>query len=71
MQADWEKCPLCGSPRIQKKAGTFSVKTGRGAVRIPRIEYHECAACGERFFDYQASRIIDEYCLPGFAVKRE
>jgi len=63
MKPDWTNCPLCGSTRIVKKIGSFSVKTRDGAVRVPRVRFHECEECGERFFDYEASKTIDEYCL--------
>ena len=69
MKAHWDKCPLCGSPRIVKNEGDISIETKNGPIPIPRLEYHECEECGERFFDYEASKIVDEYYLAGGAVK--
>lgn len=63
VKADWDKCPLCGSARITKKASELSIQTRNGPVQTPRIEYHECRDCGERFFDYEASKTVDECCL--------
>jgi len=70
MKARWDTCPLCGSSCIVKKEGDISIETKNGPTRIPRIEYHECEECGERFFDYEASKIVDEYCLAGDAVRK-
>jgi YgiT-type zinc finger domain-containing protein len=70
MKGDWDKCPLCGSQRIRKKTGEVSVQTASGAVEVPRIEYHECEGCREQFFDYEASRIVDEYCLRKVATPK-
>jgi hypothetical protein len=54
----------------RKKAGLLSIQTTNASVRIPRIEFHECEECKERFFDYEASKILDEYCLEKTAVKK-
>jgi len=70
MKADWDQCPLCGSRRILKKVGDISIETKNAPVRIPHIEYHECEACRERFFDYEASKTVDEYCLPKLVLDK-
>jgi YgiT-type zinc finger domain-containing protein len=70
MKAGWHKCPLCGGARITKRVGQFSIETKDGTTTISPIEYYGCGDCGERFFEYEASKLIDEYCLTGRALKR-
>jgi len=48
---------MCGSSRIVREIGEFVTHDG---FRIPAIEYERCKSCGERFYDPDASRAIDE-----------
>jgi DNA-directed RNA polymerase subunit RPC12/RpoP len=48
------ECPMCGSKRIVRETGEFD------GFRIPGIEYEHCKSCGEKFYDPDASRAIDD-----------
>ena len=53
-------CPTCGSRKIrrQKTDVTFKVKGRRKVVK--NLELEVCPACGEKLFDSEASRQVEE-----------
>jgi len=53
-------CPTCGGRKIkrQKTDVTFKVKGRRKMVG--NLELEVCPACGEKLFDLEASRKVDE-----------
>lgn len=51
------ECPICGSARVVWETGEFVTRDG---FRISGIEYERCKSCGEKFYDPDASRAIDE-----------
>jgi YgiT-type zinc finger domain-containing protein len=54
-------CPICGSKKISRVKRTL-VREYRGKrYEVPDLEFYECSACGERFFDRQASQRIDRF----------
>jgi len=57
---DITTCPLCGSKRITKVKRTLTRRSHGKSYLVPDLEFHECASCGERFFDRAASRKIDQ-----------
>jgi len=60
------KCPTCGSDKIKKVrrqwTGTFHGHT----YLVPRLDFYECPACGEKVYDWEAMRKIEAYS-PVFA----
>jgi YgiT-type zinc finger domain-containing protein len=52
-------CPLCASDRIKRVRSDYVLKMGAKTIRIPRLERHECPNCGEKFFDYDATKRIE------------
>ena len=63
------KCPTCGSDKIKKvwrkRTGTFH----GGAYSIPRLEFYDCPACGEKVYDREAMRKIEAHS-PALAKAR-
>lgn len=54
---DFSECPICGSSRIVRETGEFVAHDG---FRVSLIQYERCKSCGEKFYDKEASRAIDE-----------
>jgi hypothetical protein len=48
---------MCGSKRVVRETGEFVTLDG---FRIPGIEFEHCKNCGEKFYDPDASRAIDD-----------
>jgi len=57
MKLDISECPMCGSSRVVRETGEFVTHDG---FRIPSIQYERCKNCGEKFYDKEASRAIDD-----------
>ncbi len=53
------KCVICKSPEIEKKNVQEEIKKGGDIVLIPR-DILVCNNCGERYYDRQAMRKIEE-----------
>ncbi len=53
-------CPTCGSRKIKRRKTdvTFKVKGRRKVVK--NLELEVCPACGEKLFDPEASRQVEE-----------
>ena len=53
-------CPSCNSNRIRKVRrnwlGQFKGKT----YTVPNLEYYDCPDCGEKVYDREAMRRIEE-----------
>ncbi len=54
-------CISCQSEKIRKKRGAFPVTVHGKAVKIPNVEWYECAQCGETFLDLDNESKIDVY----------
>ena len=55
------RCPTCGSRKIRKVCRTVS-RTFRGRpYKVPRLQFHECPACGERVYSPDAMRKMEAY----------
>jgi YgiT-type zinc finger domain-containing protein len=68
MKLDISKCPMCGSTRVVREIGEFVTHDG---FCIPGIEYERCKSCGEKFYDPDASRAIDEALLAAGRLKKK
>ena len=60
-------CPSCGSDRIKKVRRSWRFQ--RKTYTVPNLEFHECVDCGEKVYDPQAMRRIED-ASPAFAGKR-
>ena len=56
----FKTCPTCGSRKIQKLATDFRGRIGTRIVSLPKLERHECPACGEILFGYDSMKRIEE-----------
>ncbi len=54
------ECPTCGSDRIKKVKRDWSSKYQGKKYSIPSLEYYECPNCGEKVYDKDAMRRIQE-----------
>ena len=59
------KCPASGSDKIKKVRRKWT-DAFHGDVFDPTTEFHECPACGEKVYDWDAMRGI-EVRSPTFA----
>ncbi len=62
-------CPTCGSRKIKKVRRNWSAKSHGKSYTVPLLEFYECPVCGEKIFDRQAMRRIEEHS-PAFAKTR-
>ena len=63
-------CPTCGSRRIKKVRRNWSGKSHGQSYTVPLLEFYECPVCGEKIYDRQAMRKIEEHST-AFAKTRE
>jgi YgiT-type zinc finger domain-containing protein len=59
-------CPSCGSPKIKKVRRNWSGKHQGRSYTVASLEFYECPACGEKVYDREAMRRIEEHS-PSFA----
>lgn len=59
-------CPSCGGTNIRKVCRDWSAEFDGRTYTVPSLEFYECPACGERVYDRQAMRRIQEHS-PAFA----
>ena len=55
-----EKCPSCGSYKIRKLRRNWVGKHNGLDYVVPDLQYYECPDCGERVYDRDAMRRIEE-----------
>lgn len=55
------KCPTCGSTNIKKVRRKLTGKSQNQTYSVPRVEFHECPACGETIYDREAMRKIEAH----------
>lgn len=53
-------CPSCGSREIRKVCGDWSGEFEGRSYTVPSLELYECPVCGERVYDREAMRRIEE-----------
>jgi YgiT-type zinc finger domain-containing protein len=54
-------CISCQSEKIRKKRGALPLTVHGKVVKIPNVEWYECAQCGETFLDLDNESKIDAY----------
>ncbi|MBN1362868.1 MAG: YgiT-type zinc finger protein [Sedimentisphaerales bacterium] len=59
-------CPSCGSTEIKKVRRDWSGRFQDQSYTVPSLEFYECPVCGERVYDREAMRKIQEHS-PAFA----
>jgi YgiT-type zinc finger domain-containing protein len=58
------RCPTCGSRRIRRETVTVKATVRRKTVGVPDFQLEVCPDCGEKLFDLEASRRMEERFLP-------
>jgi YgiT-type zinc finger domain-containing protein len=53
-------CPTCRSSRIRKVRKDWTGEFKDRKYTVPSLEYHECSDCGERVYEREAMRRIEE-----------
>jgi YgiT-type zinc finger domain-containing protein len=56
------KCPTCGSNKIKKVRRKWTGQLHGQTYSVPRLEFHECPACGEKVYGREAMRKIEAHC---------
>jgi YgiT-type zinc finger domain-containing protein len=59
-------CPSCGSTKIRKVRRNWSGNFQGRSYTVRSLEFYECPVCGERIYDRQAMRKIEDRS-PAFA----
>lgn len=54
-------CPTCGSNKIKKVRKKWTGKSHGQTYSVPRLEFHECPACGEKVYGREAMRKIEAH----------
>lgn len=54
-------CPSCGSEEIKKVCRDWSGEFEGQSYTVPSLEFYECPACGEKVYDRDAMRKIQEH----------
>ena len=54
------QCPACGSRRIRRQIMTIKTTVRGKAATVPGLELEVCQNCGEKLFDLEASRRMEE-----------
>ncbi len=60
------QCPSCNSGRIRKVQHDVTREFGGQTYSVPQLTFYECRECGEKIYDPEAVRKIEEYS-PAFA----
>jgi YgiT-type zinc finger domain-containing protein len=54
-------CPSCGSKRIKRVRRNWTGRFQNETFAVPDLEYYECPDCGEKVYEPEAMRRIEEY----------
>ena len=57
-------CPSCGSKRLRRQTVTLTASVRNKKATIVDLELEICPDCGEKLFDLEASRRMEERFLP-------
>ena len=63
------ECPSCGSNRIRRVRKDFHGEHHGAQYVVPDLEFFECPACGEKVYDRDAMRKIEEHS-PAYRATR-
>jgi len=58
------RCPRCGSRKISRQTVTLRVTVRGKKAEVPNLSLEICPDCGEKLFDLEASRRMEEQFLP-------
>ena len=58
------RCPTCGSRKISRQTVTLKVTVRGKKAEVPNLNLEVCPECGEKLFDLEASRRMEERFLP-------
>lgn len=58
------RCPTCGSRRISRQVVTVKARVRSKSAVVRGLELEVCPDCGEKLFDLEASRRMEEQFLP-------
>ena len=61
-------CPTCESNNIKKVRRNWTGQVKGRTYMVPNLEYYECPDCGEKVYDREAMRKIEERS-PAFSSK--
>jgi YgiT-type zinc finger domain-containing protein len=54
-------CPSCGSKRIKRVRRTWTGVSQKETYSVPDLEYYDCPDCGEKAYEPEAMRRIEEH----------
>lgn len=54
-------CPSCGSEEIKRVCRDWSGEFEGQSYTVPSLDFYECPACGEKVYDRDAIRKIQEH----------
>jgi YgiT-type zinc finger domain-containing protein len=57
LKINW--CPTCGSRKIKVVEGDYATTSRGKLIVVPSVRRHECPACREMLFDYEAMKQIE------------
>ncbi len=59
-------CPTCGSDTIRRVKRDWTGQWEGRTYTVPKLEFYECPACGEKVYDREAMRSLEAHS-PAFA----
>ncbi len=62
-------CPSCGGKKIKRVQRNWTRSLNGKKYTVPKLEYYECADCGEKVYDREAMRKIEAHS-PAFTRVR-
>ncbi len=54
-------CPSCGSNKIKKIRRNWVASLNDRKYTVPNLLYYECPECGEKVYDREAMRKIEQH----------
>ena len=63
-------CPSCGSNKIKRVRRNWKGEFQNRSYTVPLLEFYECPACGEKIYDREAMRKIENFS-PAFGIKQK
>jgi YgiT-type zinc finger domain-containing protein len=60
IQLKIKRCPTCGSGQIKKVKKDWKGEYQGKKYSVPSLTFYECPVCGERVYDRDAMRRIEE-----------
>ena len=64
------RCPTCGSRRIRRRTVAVEVTVRGRSATLADLYLEVCPECGEKLFDLEASRRMEEKFLPRRRARR-